>query len=109
MRIFHLVADLIGCTLAVRLTDDPDHNPETATITFAEVGPLHVDRYHDADVKCMGDFEPFTVVPLTGGRARFRTNTGDAILTFEASEAAEVKPDGFAALLVRGTADGRRG
>ena len=89
--IIEIAVELIDCTLVLRLTDDPERGEVGASVLFKHVGAVRVNRYHDADDTCLGDFEPIRRFSLGGGRVRFTIDTGDAMLTFEAS--AEVRFD----------------
>ncbi|SRR5258706_11755658 len=86
MWISRLNLDLIQCTLTCVTTANPDAPDQAFRLEFKEVGTVSVDRYHEVDEHALGDFEGFRTQPLEGGRrAVFKTNTGDALLTFEAS------------------------
>src|SRR5881394_3738493 len=86
MWIFQLNLDLVQCTLTCVTTANPDGPDQAFRLEFKDVGKVSVDRYHDAGEHPLGDFEGFRTQPLEGGdRAVFKTNTGDALLTFEAS------------------------
>jgi hypothetical protein len=54
------------------------------------VGNLQVDRYHEADQASLGDLTGIAIEELSKGRARFRADTGDAIVVFEAACSPEV-------------------
>ena len=89
--IVNLKIELVDCTLTVRYTDDPERGEVGATVEFTEVGNVQVDRYHDADDHTYGDFNPIRRVAVSLGRSRFKINTGDAVLAFEASSTVRFK------------------
>ena len=83
-----LVIDLINCTISLEGTAEPEAAEPSISLvlSFREVGNVRVERYHDFDhVPCFGDLTHIQVEHLGSGRARFRTDTGDAILAFEAA------------------------
>ncbi|MDB5321206.1 MAG: hypothetical protein JWN40_2837 [Phycisphaerales bacterium] len=86
MWISQLNLDLVACTLTCVVTANPDAPALAFRVEFQHVGKVSVDRYHDPDGDTFGDFERFHMRPIEGtGRAVFETNSGDAVLTFEAS------------------------
>ncbi len=86
MWISMLAVDLIGCTIRLVGTIDPERAGSAFELTFREVGHIRVERYHDfGSMPCLGDFSLIRAEDLTDGRARFRTDTGDAMLVFEAA------------------------
>ncbi len=86
MQISQLKLDLIECTLTCVTTADPNLPEEAFRVDFKDVGNVKVSRYHDADDVSLGDFERFSMRMVgSAGRAIFETNTGDAFLSFEAS------------------------
>jgi len=85
MWISMLAVDLIDCTIRLEGTVDPERTGSAFELTFREVGNIRVERYHDFEtMPCLGDFNLIRVEDLADGRARFRTDTGDAMLIFEA-------------------------
>ena len=86
MWISRLKLDLIECALTCVTTENPDGPDLAFRLEFKDVGKVSVDRYHDVDFHPLGDFEGFRTRVIEGtDRAEFKTNTGDALLTFEAS------------------------
>jgi hypothetical protein len=86
MWISKLVVDLIDCTIRLEGTADPERAGSALELIFREVGNVRVERYHDLDnAPCLGDFNLIRAEDLGDGRARFRTDTGDAMLVFEAA------------------------
>ena len=86
MWISTLIIDLLNCTASLNATDNPDHGGSSVEVEFEQVGNVRVDRYHDASAPCLGDMTGVLVKSIGGGRARFRLDTGDATVEFEAAE-----------------------
>lgn len=86
MWISKLVIDLIDCTITLEGTVDPERTGGAFELIFREVGDVRIERYHDLDtVPCLGDLNLIRVENLADGRARFRTDTGDAMIDFQAA------------------------
>jgi hypothetical protein len=93
MWISQLNLDLVDCTLTCVTTANPDAPDQAFRVEFKEVGKVSVERYHDARQVSLGDFGRFRMRPTNGdGRAVFEINTGDALLTFEASADPSIVP-----------------
>lgn len=92
MWISDLSINLVDCTLTLLTTSEPDRGQLTFRLTFSAVGNVQINRYHDADTDTLGDFTGIRVVNIGEGRARFQTDTGDALLEFEASDRPMFEP-----------------
>ena len=77
--------DLVTATAGATCTRDPDSGLAAFCVKFRDVGNVRVNRYHDASEPCLGDMAGFLVEATTPNRARYRIDTGDAIVVFEAS------------------------
>ena len=88
------VIDLIDCTVRLEATRDPDRGMHAFEVEFRDVGNVQVDRYHDADEPSLGNLMGIGVEQLAHARARFRADTGDAVVVFEAAASPKVTPLG---------------
>jgi hypothetical protein len=79
--------ELIDCTARIDVTNDPEGDSVHETYTFEGLGDVSVRRYHDVDRDelGLGDFCGVDEVAIDGGRARYRLDTGDAVVEFEAA------------------------
>lgn len=92
MWIAELTINPLECSIHLTTTAEPDKvtMPSAWRYVFRAVGNLQIERYHDTDNPCLGDFCGIHVHELGDGRSRYRLDTGDAWLTFEASTEREV-------------------
>lgn len=86
--------DVIGCTLTLIATDDPERATPNVNYLFRSVGPIRVDRYHDPTENVLGDFRGIEEKRMDEDRSEFRVDTGDSFVIFQAaSEYITVTPD----------------
>ncbi len=85
MWISELWIDLIESTITLVTTRNPDAPAKGFRLVFEQVGDISLDRYHAIDDPELAHFSPVHVKSLPNkSRARFRLDTGDARLVFEA-------------------------
>lgn len=85
--IYDFQFDVIECTAVVSLTTDPDKGVVEEELHFHEVGNISVDRYHEpaSGTRGLGDWSDLELTAVDSGRCRFKVNTGDAFVRFEAN------------------------
>ena len=88
MYIIELVFSITECACTLALTKTPDKPRVDTEIIFSSVGNVLIKRYHDPKV-CFGDFLELNIKQLTSDRSEFVIDTGDALVTFEASSTYE--------------------
>ena len=84
MHIIEFVFSVTECTSTLTLTKTPNKPQVDTKIVFSYVGNVLIKRYHNPE-DCFGDYTGLNVKQLTTDRSEFMIDTGDALVTFEAS------------------------
>lgn len=82
-KILELTFDAIESSVRIVLTSDPDRGTRDHEVVIAQIINFHVERYHEPDSVCLGDYGDCIVSPI-GKHWHYMMDTGDATVTFDA-------------------------
>jgi hypothetical protein len=83
--ILELTFDAIASSVRIVLTADPEQRTCDHELIVAQIISFHVERYHDADAVCLGDYGGLQVSRVKD-HWRYKLDTGDATVTFDSAQ-----------------------
>ena len=83
--ILELAFDAIQASVRIVFTLDPEQGTRDQEVLITGVSTFHVDRYHEPEVICLGDYLGCTVTPH-GTQWHYKLDTGDAVIRFDAQQ-----------------------
>ncbi len=83
--IVELSFDAIASSVRIVLTADPERATHDKEVLIKGVISFQAERYHEPEKVCLGDYIGCSITPL-GTRWRYKLDTGDAIICFDAQE-----------------------